>query len=625
MRTVLEGSGTIAAAAILLAGTLGAVRAQTVEELRSLSLEQLSDLEVTSVSRRPEPISKAPASVYVITNEDIRRSGAVSLPEVLRLAPNLEVAEVNAHDYAISARGFDTFESANKLLVLIDGRSVYSPLHSGVFWDEQQVMLEDIDRIEVISGPGGPLWGANAVNGVINIITKAAAQTQGGLIAPYVGTKDSGVSARYGGALGDLGAWRAYALGFKRGETTAPDGHGAGDDWDGHQAGFRTDLNAAGNAFTLQGDIYDNPLENDSTVSGGDVLGRWRRQLSERSAVEVQAYYDAVDHDSPGVEDYSHTYDVQAQHNLALGDRHQLVWGGGYRVIDEKFKNTLNGFTLANPQDTIDLGNVFGQDTIALRDDLNLTLGVKVEYSSYTDFEYLPNVRLAWQVSDRTLLWSAISRAVRTPSRIDRELEAPGILSPASDFKSEKLIAYEAGYRGRPTDDTSLSVSLYYNDYDDLRALAVSPDTGLLTFDNVLKGQIYGLEAWGEWQVTDWWRLSPGVNLLHKDLHLTDGGVEVAFDQHRGNDPNYELQLRSQMDLWRGLELDLRVRAVDDRPDPSVPAYVAVDARLGWHVTDEIEVYLAGFNLTGDHAETGAGPVRNEIPTSVILGGRWRF
>ncbi len=617
-------SRTAAAVALVLAGPLGTAQAQSVEELRGLSLEDLAGVEITSVSRRPQPLSEAAAAVFVITSEDIRRSGAVSLPEVLRLAPNLEVARINAQAYAISARGFNSFQAANKLLVMIDGRSVYSLLHGGVFWDQQQVMLEDIERIEVISGPGGTLWGANAVNGVINIITKRAAATAGGLVSPYLGSHDSGVGARYGGALGDLGAWRAYGLGFRRGDTTGPDGHDAGDDWGGRQAGFRIDLGNPGNGGTLQGDLFDNSIDAGGSNSGGNLLGRWQHQLSERSAVELQAYFDYVDRDAEGVSDWARTFDVQAQHNLAWSERHQLVWGGGYRQVEDEFENDLNPFVLEHPHDTIRLGNLFVQDTIALQDDLSLILGIKTEYSSYTEFDYLPNARLAWQVSDTTLLWAAVSRAVRTPSRIDRELTAPGVLAPGSDFDAEELIAYEVGYRGRPSAATSLSVSLYLHDYDNLRVLAVS-DSGLLVFDNAMKGYVYGVEAWGDRKVADWWRLSAGVNLLDKDLDLQEGALETALDQHQGNDPSYQLQLRSHMDLSQHLQLDLALRAVDDLPDPSVPDYLAADARLGWRVNQDLELYLAGFNLFGDHPEAGARATRNEVPTSVLAGARWSF
>jgi iron complex outermembrane recepter protein len=620
------------AAAVLIVVTGGIVAAsdaaaQTVEELRRLSIEDLANVEITSVSKRPQPLSQAPASVYVITSEDIRRSGAASIPEVLRLAPNLQVARLDAASYAISARGFNSFQAANKLLVLIDGRSVYTPLHGGVFWDQQQVMLEDIDRIEVISGPGGTLWGANAVNGVINIITKHSRETQGGLVGFQLGNLDKGASARYGGELGDNGTYRIYALGFERGDTVLPDGDSAGDDWDGIQTGFRMDLRGVDDAFTLQGDLYDNELDADASNSGGNLLARWNRDLGAGSALEVQAYYDRADRSALGVDDSLETFDIEAQHTLPLGTRHEIVWGGGYRLTEDEFINRLNPFVLDPQSDTVQLGNLFVQDGITLSDDLTLTLGTKFEYSGYTGFEYLPSARLAWQVSDTALLWSAVSRAVRTPSRIDRDLTAPGILERASDsLDSEELIAYEIGYRGQPSARSSLSVSLFYNDYDDLRALTVSPDSGLAVFGNALEGHTYGVEAWGDYRVREWWLLSAGVNLLEKDLDLKPGGIDAALSQHEGNDPEYQFSLRSRMDLADDVELDIGLRAVDDLPDPAVPGYVELDARLGWHVTEALELSAAGFNLLDDqHPEAGDAATRREVPRSVYVGARWRF
>jgi iron complex outermembrane receptor protein len=601
-----------------------ASKPQTVEDLRQLSIEDLANIEVTSVFKRPAPLSKAPASVYVITAEDIRRSGAVSLPEVLRLAPNLEVARRDALSYAISARGFNSVEASIKMLVLIDGRSIYTPLFGGVIWDQHHVPLDDVERIEVISGPGGTLWGANAFNGVINIITKHSADTQGGLASAYAGNLDRGATARYGGNLGDRGTWRVYVNGFERGESLTPAGVGADDDWDNRQTGFRGDWAGEADSFTLQGDLYENDLRpGDST--GGNLLGRWQRRFENGSHAEVQAYYDKVDRSAVGVSDSLQVFDVEAQHAIRLGGRHEVVWGGGYRQIQDEFINTLNIFVLTPPSDTVQLGNIFAQDTVALRDDLKLTAGLKIEYSSYTDFEYLPSARLAYELLDTSLLWSAVSRAVRTPARFDRDLNAAGVLERATGFQSEEVIAYEAGWRSQPTPESSVSVSVFYNDYDELRVLAISPGSGLLRFDNKMKGETYGVEAWGDYRVNDWWRLSAGANLLRKNLDLEPGAVTLALDQHRGNDPEYQLSIRSYMDLTDELELDVGLRAVDELPDPRVPRYVTLDARLGWRVTEGFEVSLVGFNLLdASHPEVGATPQR-EVRRSVYISGRVSF
>ena len=600
--------------------------AQTVEELRQLSIEELTNVEITSVSKRPEPLSKAPAAIYVISGEDIRRSGADSLAEALRLAPNLNVQRVDARSYAISARGFNSFVASNKLLVMIDGRSVYTPLHGGVFWDEGQVMLPDVDRIEVISGPGGTLWGANAVNGVINVVTKSARETQGVLADARIGNLDRGGSARYGGRIGDVGAFRVYAMGMRYGETLDATGGEAGDDWVNLQTGFRTDFQAGANSMTLQGDLYDNDFDPDGDISGKNLLGRWSRRLGAGSTVDLQAYYNQAKRLSPGVTDKLETVDLAGQHAFSPFARHEIVWGGGYRRTEDLFINTSNPFVLDPETDTIQLGNAFVQDSIALRDDVIVTVGTKFEYSSYTGLEYLPSGRVAWAVSDTVLLWGAVSRAVRTPSRIDRDLVWPGVFERAGDFESETLIAYEVGYRGRPTPESSLSVSLFYNDYDDLRVLATSPDSGLPTFANKMEGETYGVEVWGDYRVRHWWRLSAGFNVLEKNLHLEPGALDTAISQHAGNDPDYQASLRSYMNLAENLELDVGLRVVDRLPNPAVPSYVAVDARIGWHATDGLELYVGAQNIFDkSHPEAGDAATRSEVRRSVYLGARWRF
>jgi iron complex outermembrane receptor protein len=610
---------------LLLAAGAASAAAVDVKELRDLSLEELANLQITSVSKRGEALSKAAASVFVITGEDIRRSGAVSIPEALRLAPNLEVARLDAERYAISARGFNTFEASNKLLVLIDGRSVYTALHAGVFWDQQQVMLEDIDRIEVISGPGGTLWGSNAVNGVINIITKSATETQGTLASLQLGNVDQSAAVRYGGRLGERGSFRLYGMGFGRGDMVAPDGSDADDDWLGRQGGFRMDWQGAVDGFTVQGDLYNHNLPNQGELKGGNLLGRWTRALSDDSALQLQLFYDQTERTVPGVVDEVQTFDISGQHDFRVGDRQHIVWGAGYRLTDDEFVNTANPFVLDPESDVVQHGNVFVQDSIDVTDDVTLTLGTKFEYSSFSGFEYLPSARVAWSVTQTDLFWVAVSRAVRTPSRLDRDLTFPGFVDQ-SDLESEKLIAYEIGYRGQPTARTFLSLSLYYHDYDDLRALAASPGPGVFVFDNVMEGEIYGLESWGDVDVTDWWRLSAGLNLMQKDLDLKDGGVPVALNQHRGNDPQYQATLRSRVDLWDGVELDLGLRAIDDLPFPDVPGYVELDARLGWQVSEAVEVWVAATNLLHqEHPESGAVATRNEIPRSVYVGLRWRL
>jgi iron complex outermembrane receptor protein len=601
-------------------------------DLSEMSLEELASVEVTSVSRRAEPISQAPASVYVISNEDIRRSGALSLPEALRLAPNLDVARLDAMSYAISARGFNSFQSSNKLLVLIDGRTVYTPLFSGVFWEQQNVMLEDLDRVEVISGPGGTLYGANAVNGVINVISRDAHDTQGALLTGAVSNTETDFGVRYGGRFGANGAFRIYATGFDRGHTLTPTGQDAGDGWDGLQGGFRADWRGEANAFTLQGDIYDYSIEAAGSLSapgtalrGHNLLGRWTRSFDDRSALEVQAYYDKADRPSPELSDSLQTFDIQAQYATAWRERHELVFGGGYRWTSDEF--IFSGAPIIDPESRdFGLANVFLQDKIRLAENLALTLGLKVQNSAFTGVEYLPNLRLAWQPSDRALLWAAISRAVRDPSRLERDLAVPGVLLPGT-LDSEKLIALEAGYRGQPLPRTTLSITLYANHYDDIRTQELSAGgVQPFFFGNGIEGETYGVEAWGSYDLTERWRLFAGLNLLRKDLEVKPGRVDIANLVAAGNDPDYQFFLRSQVNLPHRVELDVRLRAVDERPQPFVPGYVEADARLGWRATEAVELYLAGFNLLdAAHPEDIDRTLQREIRRSVQAGARLRF
>jgi iron complex outermembrane receptor protein len=608
-------------------------RAQSVQDLVDLSFEELSQIEVTSVSKRAEPLSRSPAAIYVISGDDIRRSGVTSLAEALRLAPNLEVARVDAQTYTISPHGLNSVNASNKLLVLIDGRSIYTPFFSSVFWDQQDVMLADVERIEVISGPGGALWGANAMNGVINVITKAAGDTQRGVVDAELGNRLQQGAMRWGGKLGDAGRYRVYAQAAGESQTFLTGGDGASDDWRSTQAGFRADVTALGSAFTVQGDMYENILDTPGgRRSGGNVLGRWTRQLSGGSTLQVQAYYDQQHRDDlaatggSGSEQLD-TYDIEAEHNFAIGRNQQVVWGIGQRVWRDEFVNTSNPFVLMPQSQALRLTSVFGQDTIALRDDLSLTLGGKFEYSSFSGWAFMPSVRMGWQATARDFVWGAISRAVRPPSRLERDLTAPGIVDTSPSFQSEKLIAYEAGWRSQLSSQASLSISLFYNDYDDLRTTSPTPVTILpVTFGNGLEGHTYGVDAWGSWSPLPWWRINPGVGFLRKDFHLKPGEVDIAGVQTvLGHDPAHQVFLRSYMDLPHNTELYIGLRQIAALPDVAVPSYFEADVRLGWHVTPKLELALVGQNLIhARHAEAAGTPI-HEIPRSVYVGARWSF
>lgn len=603
--------------------------AEAVARLGSLSVEELADLEITSVSKRPEKLSAAPAAVFVIGADDIRRSGVSSLPEALRLAPNLQVGRVDARDYSISSRGLNSFEVTNKLLVLIDGRSVYTPLSGGVDWDAQTVMLADLDRIEVISGPGGTLWGANAVNGVINVVSRSAFDTQGGLVDVSAGSRDSNLALRYGGALGAAGAYRVYVQAMQRGPTERTTAlRMPSDRWRGVQAGFRTDWKVGAGSLTLQGDVYDDDLGALFTpgeyIRGGNVMGRWDRTLADGSTLGVQAYHDLTRRRARGVYNELSTYDVEARHGRSIG-RHSLVLGAGYRSTKDDFRNLLNAFVLDPPRERISLGNVFAQDDIRLGDRLTLTLGLKLEDSNFSGLEYLPNARLAWRPAENQLLWASVARAVRTPSRIERDLVFPGLLVKGG-FDTEKLVAYEAGYRGQPWARTSISISAYYNVYDDIRTTQPTPRTVVpITLSNGAEGRTYGIDAWGDVDLTEHWRLGVGISTLQKDFKLKPGRADLVALKTGGNDPDVQVTLRSQMILTDRIDLDVRVRGVDDLPAPRVPAYVEADVRLGWRVTDAVELSLSGFNLLEDsHLET-AEPRSTQVPRSVQAGLRWRY
>ncbi len=623
---LLGGIGLVAVPAA--AATQGDEAPASPADLAQLSIEELAQLEVTSASKRAEPLSAAPAALYVITDEEILRSPATSLPQLLRQAPNLQVQRLDSRQYAISARGFNGINTANKLLALIDGRTIYTPLASTIFWELHSPMIEDLAQIEVISGPGGTLYGPNAVNGVINVRTKSAYDTAGLLARGTVATNEHTAGVRYGGTIGDAGAFRAYANYFHRSDGPDDTSPNVDDEYEGIQGGFRADFGTGDSVFTVQGDIFDanSPLFPDDGEEGHNLLARYSRRLSDSSSVQVQAYYDKFERQVTLVNDSLETFDVEAQFTGSFG-RHDIVAGAGVRTTRDEFINNLNGFNLDPKSRRLWVVNGFVQDRFALTPQLSLIAGVKLEESSFTGIQVLPNVRLAWQPSDRTLLWGAVSRAVRTPSRIDRQLVFLPLLAEATGFRSEKLTAIEAGYRGQPTDSTTLSVSVFFNLYDDIRTTEFAPGGALpIRLMNSLKGHTYGLEAWATQQLAPWWRLRVGLATLNKDFEVRRGRVDIANRSSLGNDPSYKLQLRSQMDLAPNLHLDFGMRAIDDLEDPQVDGYVEGDARLGWRVSDQVELYLAGTNLLHEnHLESGEPGRAQLIERSIHAGTRLRF
>ena len=623
--------------AVLAAGSVASARAQEIAslDLSQLSLEQLANLEVTGVSRQADPLSKAPGAIYVITANDVHRSGADTLPEILRLAPNLEVARTSAGTYGISARGFNQQDAtANKLLVMIDGRTVYSPLFSGTFWDVQNVVPEDIDRVEVISGPGGTLWGSNAVNGVINVVTKSSRDTQGTWIAGKGGSLDQRLSLQHGGSIDDNLSYRIYGNYTHTGASVTATGADGGDAIDMMQGGFRADWAQDQDSITLQGDAYNGFQQNPASfvlknqTRGGNVLGRWTRNFSDNSELKVQLYFDnAYRQLISGIMADVDTYDMDAQYSFNFGSN-DFVAGGGYRAINDNFQKGPATAALIPASKSLALVNGFAQDKITLAKDVNLTLGLKLESNSYTGLEVMPDARLAWDVTDKDLLWASISRAVRTPSRFDRELFTPGVFAGGPNFDSEDLMAYEVGYRGQPFDNLSFSMSAFYNVYDNLRTVeATTPAVFPLQVMNNMRGNTYGVEAWGTFDATDWWRLSAGVNYISKDLSLKPGSRDIFGVAFPGNDPDYQLSLRSSMNLTSNVTFDWDMRYVPALPAPFIPAYVEANARLGLRLNKDIEFSIVGSNLFEDHHAEFLNPsiAARQIPRSVSAGINWEF
>ncbi|MDB5758306.1 MAG: hypothetical protein JWM30_1595 [Burkholderia sp.] len=608
--------------------------------LADMSLEELANIQVTSVSKRPESLADAPASIFVITAEEIRRSGAATLPEAMRLAPNLQVAQVDARNYAVSARGFNN-PFANKLLVLIDGRTVYSPLFSGVFWDAQDVVLEDIDRIEVISGPGATLWGANAVNGVINIITRSAADTQGTLLAGGAGNREKTGVLRYGGALDNGGHYRVYGKVAEGNDSRNAAGNDTLTGWRRQQTGFRTDWSDASQQVTLQGDAYRGALRQAGTadidIGGANLNGRINTRLASGASLGAQLIVDYTERTQPNAfTEYMHTLDAQVQHSMQLGDAHQLVWGGGYRIALDHVRNGA-AFGFLPGAETLHWANVFVQDEIELPRKFRLTAGVKLENDTHAATQVLPTLRLAWKPAQDQLLWTSLSRAARTPSRIDRDLYSPtspalvnGVpqytLAGGPDFRSEIASVLELGYRAQATPALSWSATLFASRYDALRTLEPNPDGPGSVFRNEARGSTQGIEAWGAWHPAAGWRLSAGGVVQRIRTALMPGSQDSTGATGLVNgDPSNHWMLRSSYDIAPSQELDLTVRHSGALKAPAVPAYTTLDLRYAWQLQRNLELSVTGQNLLDRrHTEFGAGAGASIFERSVFVRLAWR-
>jgi len=624
-------------------GFAGPATAQVLAQadISQMSIEQLSSVEITSVSKVAQPLSAAAAPVYVIGHDDIVASGASQVADMLRLAPNLEVMQTSPSQWIVTSRGLNGNDAAqnfpNKLLVLIDGRSVYSPLYSGTYWDMQQVLPENIERIEVVSGPGGTLWGANAVNGVVNIVTRKSGQTQGGLLDLQAGDHYSSAALQYGGVLGDDVHYRIYGTTFYDRASDRPTGADGHDGWSKPQGGFRLDWTPGDDTVTFSGDLYGGTAAQlgaaNQRISGGNLMARWDHPLDTGSSLSVQAYYDQAQRASlDGGAFLLNTYDLSIQHNFSLGSWNNIVWGAGDRIAQYRITSQTGGAStllFVPPARSLNLANLFAEDHIPLSDTVQLTVGLKLENDPYSGISAMPSGRLAWQASATDLVWGAISRSVRSPTPFDTDVQellgTTTFITGNPDFRPEAVTAYEIGYRGNWSSDVSVSVTLFEDVYDDLRSIEITPVTFLpLSWGNLLKGDVHGMEAWASLQVAEWWRLSAGATWQHVDLTFAPGASKLLGTAQAGDDPHHFASLRSSMRLMGGVAFNADLREVGELPNPKVSGYVELNAQLSWRATDSLDFSLSGFNLLhGHHLEypAAAGDV---VERSVVLRTRLR-
>ena len=637
--------GCALAAGAASAGAAGRTDQPQGADLADLSIEELANIEVTSVSKKPERLLEAAASVFVITAEDIRRSGAATLPEALRMAPNLQVAQVNGASYAITARGLNGGGNSapNKLLVLIDGRSVYTPLFSGVFWDVQDVMLEDIERIEVVSGPGGTLWGVNAVNGVINITTRSAHGTQGSLAVLRGANDGADLAFRQGGRTKDA-SWRVYGKAQGRSHTELAGGAAKDDAWHAGQVGFRADWERGADRFSLNGNAnrgaFGQPAPGTIAVAGvnarlGTVDTRgvnltagWQHALDDGGSLAFQLYYDYTRREVPPT--FTESLDIvdfEFQHTLPTIGAHSLAWGANARSSWDRVQGSAYVAFLPERLNQTWL-SLFAQDELTLTPALRATLGARVERNPYTGAEFLPSARLSWSAAPGHSLWAAASRAVRGPSRIDADAYIPGrppyVLAGSPGVRSEVAKVFELGYRGQPLPRLSYSATLFYNDYDHLRTQELLPSQTEVRFANLADGHALGLEMWGSFQATKAWRLSGGLTTMRERFYLMPGSNDAGAALRAGFDPSHSLQLRSAWSLDAARDLELAVRKVGALDVGPVPGYTAVDARFGWRLRPGLELSVAAVNLNGSHPEYGGIATRSEVPRTVALKLVWQ-
>ena len=660
----------------LSAGFLNAAENNKMKELAKLSIEELISIKVTSVLKTPQSLDESPAAVYVMTADDIRRSGAMNIPDLLRNIPGVQVAEIEKDIYGVSIRGFNDIHS-NKLLVMIDGRSIYNHIFSGVIWTNLNIFINDIDRIEVIRGPGSSVWGANAVNGVINIITKKTDDTKGAFVEFGGGNPRSQSGAvRYGGELGyDAGyrlfaSWDAYSADY-----ISQSGYDATGDMNSRMGGFRLDwdLNESNN-FAFDGDLSrddnyietinpKNPDDNirDLTIESRHLRGKWNHIFSEGSEMMFQTYYYHEERQN----DYSYdTLDIELQHDYEMTARNHMVWGGGYRFTkDEMIKGLFGSYTFEPVKRNLHLFNLFVQDTYQLiPKKLDVTLGTKLEHNDFTGFEFQPGMRLLWTPHEKHTFWGAVSRAVRTPSRVDSDSKSqngalpsmhlgpdgkpipprpgdpmplsPNITKGDENFNSEDLIAYEIGYRVKPHKDMWIDFALFMNDYSNLSTY-IERENSTFYYTNDMEGLTYGYELSIDYRPLKWLSFDASWSLIKMDMHLTDDRA-VDFTYYvEETTPKNQFSLHSGVDILKNVELDIWLRHVDEivlmrgvnETNPSMEStggYTVFDTRLAWKPTNGVELSVTGRNLGGSHKEFSKYEVEESIYFQVKFDtGNW--
>ncbi len=636
--------------------------------LKGLSLEQLAGIEVTSVSKSPVTVTRTPAAVFVITQQDIRRSGATTLPEALRLAPGVEVAQIDSVKWAVGIRGFEG-RLSKAVLVLIDGRNVYSPLFHGVYWEVQDTLMEDIDRIEVVRGPGGTIWGPDAVDGVISIITRNSRDTRGAFVQAGGGSVDQGfVSMRYGGGNGRNFSYRVYA----KGSTVSPQFHwdrNEFDDWRRTQGGFRMDWDVTGHdSVTIQGDGYDGDagesvrittisppgaqiVNKNAELSGANILGRWKHIFSGGSDLQVQLYYDRANRLQSNQAEYRNTTDFDLVHHITLGARNDVVWGFGARLSPASLPAVIPTYVFTPSARVDQLYSGFAQDEFQLVPNrLSVTAGAKLLHGSFTGFDLEPSGRLLWTPSEHQSFWAAVTRAVRTPSDNEDTIRSVTLrsLSPLTVsltqgdglFTSETVVGYELGYRQLITPTVSLDIATFYNRYNHLASL--EPQASYSATDSItgqtymvnpfvnrngLRGTTKGFEIAPSWKPATWWRVQGSYSYLDMNLQTLPGSSDIStVTVSEGSSPRHQFGAQSFLDIRGHLEFSQTARYVSPLRIQMTPGYETVDLRLAWQGIPHLEVAITGQNLLQPHhVEYGGDPgALVGIKRSILASVTWR-